>query len=120
MTLLHLKTEEAMTSRADSVASGTCNPSLVKTRFENKKGFLQVRAHYLTKTSNDFAIRRLLGTLEEKSSTLLRHLAQCGGCGQQIVDAVIVHFIHADNDGIFGSVIDVDVNVVDSGRLWQG
>lgn len=82
MTLLHLETEEAMASGADGVAAGAGNLSFVKSGFEDQKCFVQVRAYHLTQTSNYLSIRRLLCILEQESATLLRHLAQGGGCGQ--------------------------------------
>ena len=87
---------------------------------KDQECFVEIRAYYLAQTSDNLAVGREFGVLEEKSSTFLWHLAQCGGCGQQIVDAVVVNFVHADNDCILGGLVNVDIDVIDRRGLGQG
>lgn len=40
-----------------------------------------------------------------------------GGPSEQVEDAVVVNFVHADDNGKFGGLVDVEVSILDDGEL---
>lgn len=118
--LLDFDTEEAVTSAADSIASSTSDSAFCQTSLKHEKSFIKVLADDLPKTSNYFAVRTMFGALVKEMSALgcsrLGGLV-CGGTCEQVEDAIVVYFVHADDNGEFGGLVDIEVGILDDREL---
>lgn len=118
--LLDLNTEEAVTSTADSIASCTSNSAFCQTCFEHEQSFVKILADNLSQASDDFAVRTMFGALVEKMSAFgcccLGRLESGGTC-EQVEDAVVVDFVHADDNSELGGLVDVKVGTLNDGEL---
>lgn len=109
MPLLDIDTEEAVRAGRSGVAPGVGHATFVQAGFEDKEGFFEIRADYFLQACYYFSIRRLLCAFEEKSTSLdLGLVIGCRGRGEEVEDSVVVDFIHADDDSIFGGRVDID------------
>lgn len=111
-----------MTSAADGVASCTGNSAFCQTRFEDEKSLVKVLTYNLSQTGNDFAVRTVLGALVKEMSAFccccLGGL-ECGRACEQIENAVVVDFVHADDNGELGGLVDIEVGALNNGELWH-
>ena len=109
-----------MTSAADSIASSTGDSAFSQTCLEYEKSFIEILADDLPQASNDFAVGAVFCVLVKKMSAFggcgLGGLV-CGGTSEQVEDAVVVDFVHADDNGEFGGLVDVEVSILDDGEL---
>lgn len=118
--LLDFEAEECVTTAGNAVATRTSNTSLLKTCFQDKIGILHGGADNLAQASNDLSIGRKLSGLEEKRAAAEFLCGSVlGGRGQEIVDAVVVDFVHGYYNDIFGLEIAGNVDVADVGVLSQ-
>lgn len=116
MSFLNLDAEEAVAARADGIAARACDPSLLKTRLKHQQSFVKTRAHHFAQARDDFAIGRVLCALEKQGSALCLRLA---GGGEEVEDAVVVDFVHANHDRVLRGRVDFDIDVVDRWRLRE-
>lgn len=109
-----------MTSAADGIASSSGDSAFCQTSLEHEKSFVKVLADDLSQASDDFAIWAMFRALVQKMPAFggccLGGLV-CGGTSEQVEDAVVVDFVHADDNGEFGGLVDVEVGILDDGEL---
>jgi hypothetical protein len=111
--------EEAMASRAHSIAPSTSDFALHETSLQYHHGFFEASADDLGETSNNFSIWTFLSILEEQSpSFYVWLLVLCRVPAQQIEDAVVVYFVHGHDDGIFCVGVCGYLDVGDRRRRW--
>ena len=111
--------EEAMASRAHSIAPSTSDFALHETSLQYHHGFFEASADDLGEASNNFSIWTFLSILEEQSpSFYVWLLVLCCVPAQQIEDAVVVYFVHGHDNGVFYSRVCWEVNVGDRRRRW--
>lgn len=112
-----------MTSAADSIASSTCDSTFGQTGLEYEKSFVKVLAHNFSQTSDYFAVGTMFRALVKEMFALgccsLGGLV-CGGTCEQVEDAIVVYFVHADDNGEFGALVDIKVGILDDGELRHG
>jgi hypothetical protein len=112
-----------VTSAADSITSCTSNSTFCQTCFKHEKGFIKILADDLSQASNNFAVRAVFSALVEQMSAFsccrLGGLKSGGTC-KQVEYAVVVNFVHADDDGELGGWVDFEVSALDDGELRHG
>jgi hypothetical protein len=120
VSLLDLNVEEAVTSRAHSIAASASDLTLHETRLQDHHSFLETSADDLGKTSDYLAVWALLGAFEEKRSAFhIRLLVLRSVSAQQVEDAVIVYFVHGHDDGVFSARVGWYLDIGDRRGLWQ-
>jgi hypothetical protein len=118
--LLDFDTEEAVTSAADGVAPCTSNSALCQTCFKHEQSLVEVFAHDFSQASDDFTVRTVFGALVEEMSAFsccCFGRLECGRTCEQVEDAVVVDFVHANDDSEFGGLVDIEVGALDNGEL---
>lgn len=99
--LLDLKTEETVTSAGDTVAAGSRHSSFLESGLNHHESFAVRATDYLAQPSDNLPVGRELGGLEKKRpAAKFLGRTRLGGRGQEVVDAVVVHLVHGDDDSI--------------------
>ena len=106
-----------MTPRADAVAAGPCDSSLVQTGLQHHQGFFVAAADHFPEARHNFAVWARLGGFEEQMSSTQVFCAR--GDGEQVEDAVVVNLVHGHEDRVLGILLRRHGEVADVGELRE-
>lgn len=113
LAFLDLDAEESVAPRADAVAHGTGNTTLVQAGLEHHEGLRQARADDFPEAGHDLSVRGQFGRLEQQrpSSEFLCGFRLDRG-RQEIKYPVVVDFVHGHQYHIFRGRVASDADCV--------
>lgn len=103
-----------MTARGDAVAPRAGDAALMQSRFEDHEGLTRGGADDFAQAGDDLTLWAGLGGFEEEGAAAgFFDAGSARGGGEEVVDAVVVDFVHGDYDGVVGGGVGGDGDICD-------